>query len=164
MKSGSLMRGVSMNFVAFPSGFFYFFVYQGFKWRFSDLSKLTHPSLCHLLAASLAETVSIIIRNPFEVVKQQIQVGLDSKPRLAFAHIYKHRGISGFYAGFWSYVMRETPASAITMATYELMRSFTMRSGKRAKDIGFIENARNGAIAGGVGRFHSISFFSDESY
>jgi hypothetical protein len=47
-------------------------------------------------------------------------------------------------------VLREAPFSAILMATYEFMKVFTLRNGGQEKDMSYLENAMNGAVAGSV--------------
>lgn len=53
------------------------------------------------------------MRNPFEVVKQQMQVGMHSSTRSAVATIMKVDGLRGFYAGYGATVIREAPFDAI---------------------------------------------------
>jgi len=51
------------------------------------------------MAAGLADVAVVAVRNPFEVVKQQMQAGMHSSTVGAFKHIVKHQGVSGLYAG-----------------------------------------------------------------
>ena len=81
-----LTKGVSTNFIAFPTGFIYFAVYDSLKHYLEAISpKQSHHTMAHLLAGAFAEVSSIIIRNPFEVVKQQMQVSQESKLFQTFA-------------------------------------------------------------------------------
>ena len=58
----------------------------------------------------------------------------------------------GFYAGFWSFVLRETPYAAIQMPVYELMKRYTLRVGRKTEsEMTWLESSRNGAISGIVG-------------
>ena len=144
-----LTKGISTNFIAFPTGFIYFAVYDSLKHYLEALSpKQSHHTMAHLLAGTVAEVSSIIIRNPFEVVKQQMQVSQESKLFQTFAQIYKTRGFIGYYAGFQSYVIREAPFSAIQMPVYELLRRYTLSGGKSYENLSLFENARNGALSG----------------
>lgn len=94
----------------------------------------------------------LLLRTPFEVVKQQMQLGLDHRLRDAFANIYKLRGFRGFYAGYSSLLLREIPYSAIQMPTYEWMKRFTKRhKSDNSKGFTWWENARNGIVAGSTG-------------
>lgn len=100
-----------------------------------------------------------MIRNPLEVVKQQIQVGLDGRVSDALKHIYSSRGFfgtfdsTGYYAGFWSFVWREVPFSAIQMPFYELLRSWSLGRTRKEYELTFSENAKNGAVSGVIGIF-----------
>lgn len=140
-----------MNFMSFPAGCMYFMVYEYFKFHMEKkISYHFHPSFCHFLGGCLGELSSILLRNPFEVVKQQMQMGLDTSVTQTFKNIYSRRGFRGFYVGFWTFVFREAPFSAILMATYEVMKVWTLRGIREEKDMTFLENALNGAVAGSV--------------
>ena len=90
-------------------------------------------------------------RNPFEVIKQQMQVGHKGNIRESLRLIYSTRGVRGYYVGFWSFVWRETPFSAIQMPVYEMLKSYCLGKSRCAADLTFSENAQNGAISGMVG-------------
>ena len=67
-----------------------------------------------MLAAAIGECSQALIRNPSEVVKQNLQIGKHSgSMKTAILEIYKYQGIKGFYAGYGSLIMREIPFSAI---------------------------------------------------
>lgn len=80
-----------------------------------------------------------------------MQVGYQSSVREALKNIYRTRGFRGCYAGFWSFVWRETPFSAIQMPVYELLKRWCLGKNRTAHDLTFGENAKNGAISGIVG-------------
>ena len=153
-----LFRGNSLNLAALPSGFVYFAVYDSIKLYLGGFfDRFAHSSVCHFFAGSCAEVASIVIRNPFEVVKQQMQVGLDSRVRATFAHILATKGARGtlrspgFYAGFASFVLREVPFSAIQMPAYELLKRWTLRRRGREQGPTFADSAANGALSGALG-------------
>lgn len=167
-----LFRGVSTNLGSLPFGFIFFSVYDGGNYLLTPyFKKYEAESACHFLTGTLAEASGILFRNPLEVVKQQMQCGLDVKVLQTVKNIYRGRGIGGrksfkkgFYAGFWSFIMRETPFSAIQMPVYELMKKFTLRDRKRKdSEMTFFENARNGGFSGMVGSVISYlaSFFTN---
>ena len=98
----SLFAGIYTNVAAFPSGFIYFIVYETLKGKTERIFKEnSHVFVSHLLAGSMAEVASILVRypsltrNPFEVIKQQMQIGLDGKMSDVLRHIYRTRGIRG---------------------------------------------------------------------
>lgn len=81
-----------------------------------------------------------------------MQVGHESGVRKSLRQIYSTRGFKGYYAGFWSFVWRETPFSAIQMPVYELLKSYCLGKTRCAADLTFVENGKNGAISGMVGK------------
>ncbi|CAD8076664.1 unnamed protein product [Paramecium sonneborni] len=122
--------------VSFPSAFLFFSTY--------DTAKKNGCS--HIVAASLGEFAVDFFRNPFEVIKNQMQVGLDSNIRNTIKSIYKIQGLQGFYAGFSTFIMREIPFSAIQFPLYEKMKS-------QFGNDGIEDHALNGAVAGGTAAF-----------
>jgi solute carrier family 25 S-adenosylmethionine transporter 26 len=102
------------------------------------------------------------VRNPFEVVKQQMQAGLHASTRDAVRTILRVEGWRGFFAGYGSTVAREIPFDAIEFALYEKLKATwkehkQMRAAPAADgsapapvDLVFGENAACGSVAGGV--------------
>lgn len=75
-----------------------------------------------MIAAALAESTQALIRNPFEVVKQNLQLGNYKNNIEASIDIFKHRGIRGFYSGYFSLILREIPFSMIQLPFYEVLK------------------------------------------
>jgi len=75
-----------------------------------------------MLAASLAEVTQALIRNPFEVVKQNMQVGHFTSVSQSLGNIWRQKGFAGFYQGYFSLIMREIPFSAIQLPLYERLK------------------------------------------
>ncbi|CAD8142893.1 unnamed protein product [Paramecium octaurelia] len=122
--------------VSFPSAFLFFSTY--------DTAKKNGCS--HIVAAGLGEFAVDFFRNPFEVVKNQMQVGLDPNIRNTIRSIYQIQGFRGFYAGFPTFIMREIPFSAIQFPLYEKMKT-------HFGNDGVVDHALNGAVAGGTAAF-----------
>lgn len=76
----------------------------------------------HMLSASVAEVAVCAVRNPFEVVKQQLQTGYHKGTIAAVKNIVRIDGIRGLFAGYWSTVLREIPFDAIEFALYEFLK------------------------------------------
>ena len=84
----------------------------------------------HMICAALADVAVCAVRNPFEVVKQQMQVGIHTSTVGAVKEIARVEGLRGFYAGYWSTVLREMPFDALQFALYEaLKRKWRERKG-----------------------------------
>ena len=67
----------------------------------------------HVFASAAAETCQALVRCPFEVVKQNMQIGRYSTTREAVRDIYASKGMKGFYSGIQSFLMRDIPFSMI---------------------------------------------------
>ena len=75
------------------------------------------------MASSIAETAQALVRCPFEVVKQNMQIGKYENTYAAVVDIWSTKGIrKGFYAGFGSFVLRDIPFSAIQFPLYEVLK------------------------------------------
>lgn len=110
----------------------------------------------HVLASSVAEFSQALVRCPFEVVKQNMQIGAFESNVQAVKHIYAQLGLRrGFYAGFGSFVMRDIPFSAIQFPLYEALRLAEIRvlAQRQSQEAQTVElpavlNSVNGSIAG----------------
>lgn len=67
-------------------------------------------------------------RNPFEVIKQQMQAGLYASPYATFQSIRRTQGYRGLYAGFLPTLMREIPFDGIQFVLWEKLK--TLQSAK----------------------------------
>lgn len=102
--------------------------------------------LAHAGSAGLADVAVCAVRNPFEVVKQQMQLGLHADTRSALRTILAVDGVRGLYAGYGSTVLREIPFDAIEFGLYEAMKGrLRRRKGAEA------EEARRDAAAAAAG-------------
>lgn len=70
-------------------------------------------------AAAAADVCVCAVRNPFEVVKQQMQVGMHKSGMEAVRSIVRAEGVGGLFAGYISTVSREIPFDALEFAMYE---------------------------------------------
>ncbi|ORM41298.1 Replication factor C subunit 2 [Babesia sp. Xinjiang] len=93
-----------------------------------DVSSLPLPVI-HLLGSSCGQFCSLLIRNPFEVIKQQMQAGLYPTSYSTFLSIRRSQGYKGLYAGFFPTLMREVPFDGIQFVLWEQLK--TMESTKR---------------------------------
>lgn len=132
-----------------------------------------------MLGAAAAETMGNIVRcakllinyvkfdekrNPFEVVKQQMQVGWNTtflstardianlggvKGRV-FRFFFEGRlyDLQGFYAGYFSLILREIPFSCIQFPIYEYMKK---KAFQKHKTIDVWNSAWNGFVSASIG-------------
>jgi solute carrier family 25 (mitochondrial S-adenosylmethionine transporter), member 26 len=119
-------------------------------------SNLSLP-IQHFFAASIAEASQAIVRNPFEVIKQNQQIGKYNTILEAISHIYSKKGISGFYSGYFSLVGREIPFSGLQFPLYEWFKRLQIsylakRKNCRESEVqmNFWNNSLNGCLAGSI--------------
>lgn len=149
-----------------PSGAAFYGIYEFTKDVLSDHNQRTSNDemklplpVIHFMGSSLGQLCSLIIRNPFEVIKQQMQAGLHPTPYATFLSIRTTQGMRGLYAGFLPTLMREIPFDGIQFVLWEKLK--TLQS---AKDLshyisdkanisenmgGVIVSALCGSFAGG---------------
>ena len=88
------------------------------------------------MASSMAETAQALVRCPFEVVKQNMQIGKYKSTLAAVQDIWMTKGlIKGFYAGFGSFVLRDIPFSAIQFPLYEVLKITQIRLYAKSKQL-----------------------------
>ena len=134
-------------------------------WTTYEVMKLSMPTqlslpLQHFLAASVAESTQALIRNPFEVIKQNQQIGKYHTIFEAVGDIFRKSGIRGFYKGYLSLIGREIPFSGLQFPLYEWFKRIQIRRlarkqkiNEREVKLAFIHNAINGSLAGSIAGF-----------
>ncbi|TFK52171.1 S-adenosylmethionine transporter [Heliocybe sulcata] len=121
-----------------------------------DTLKQTLPiqgPMNHLLSASVGEVAACLIRVPTEVIKTRVQTStygaLASSSLSAARLVWRNEGMSGFYRGFGSTIMREIPFTSLQFPLYEFLKHQLSRALDR-KPLPAYEAAICGSIAGGV--------------
>lgn len=152
-----LYKGLGGNLVGvIPSCAVFFAVYEPAKrhllpTRDADTVR-AHTVSAHLAAAALAGLASSLIRVPTEVVKTRMQTGQFTSASDALWHISRREGVlTGLFAGFGSFLLRDLPFDAIEFASYEQMKlTWTSIFGKGGKhsEIKQHESAAIGSVAG----------------
>lgn len=102
-----------------------------------------------MLSAIVGEASQVLVRNPFELVKQNMQLGKYSSVKQAIQDIYKSNGFSGLYRGYFVTVLREIPFGLIQYPLYE----FCKRKLKKGQELALKDIMKAGAIAGGISAF-----------
>ena len=109
--------------VSFPYSFSFFYTYETIR----GMTKKTH--LDNALASVCAEIVGNLVRNPFEVIKQQMMVGRSDKILSSFSEIIKHKGVKGLYIGLKPTLARDILFSAIQLPIFEWIREELTKKG-----------------------------------
>ena len=71
------------------------------------------------------------MKNPLEVVKQQMQAGRESTSLSAFRNIYKYKGMKGYYIGYAPTLLRDILFAATQMPLYEYLKPIIAKPTKR---------------------------------
>jgi len=107
----------------------------------------------HMAAASVGEVAACLIRVPTEIVKSRAQTsshGLSSRSSITAArYIIANDGLSGFYRGFGSTIVREIPFTSIQFPLYEYFKVRAARYLGRDQ-LPAHEAAVCGSVAGGI--------------
>lgn len=75
-----------------------------------------------MIASFCGDSFVCSIRNPFEVVKQQMQLGLHKTTLDAVRTIAAVDGVKGFYAGALPTLARDLPFGACQFLMYEALK------------------------------------------
>ncbi|MES1909681.1 MAG: hypothetical protein MHM6MM_002382 [Cercozoa sp. M6MM] len=114
----------------------------------TQLSEGTRQALAPVVAAVAGDLVACSVRVPFEVVKQQMQVGLHTDTRTAVLSIMRAQGPRGFFAGLGSTVVREIPFDVIEFSLWEAAkRQWFAHYQESALPY---QSALMGAVSGGI--------------
>ena len=124
----SKYKGLASAMAAsFPCAATFWLSYEYSKFAMRNLMPNQNIHIQHLIASSIAEVCQAVVRCPFEVVKQNMQIGAFTTTGQAIRHIYSEKGVQrGFYAGFTSFVLRDIPFSAIQFPLYELLKMISL--------------------------------------
>ena len=90
---------------SFPCAATFWTTYELAKHFFSQYDDSLSKPVQHFLSASVAESIQALVRNPFEIIKQNQQIGIYESMTQAFTHIVKEKGFRGLYTGYGSLVM-----------------------------------------------------------
>eukprot|EP00004_Rigifila_ramosa_P014571 TRINITY_DN3325_c0_g1_i4.p2 TRINITY_DN3325_c0_g1~~TRINITY_DN3325_c0_g1_i4.p2 ORF type:complete len:193 (-),score=36.10 TRINITY_DN3325_c0_g1_i4:8-586(-) len=98
---------------------------------------------------------SSLVRVPFEVVKQRMQVGVAASTADAVKMIWRNEGLRGYWTGLTSTILREMPFDAIEFLLYERGKSYLLARQPKPSDgspsqLPPIQGAAIGSLAGGV--------------
>ncbi|KAF8819545.1 mitochondrial carrier superfamily protein [Cardiosporidium cionae] len=149
----SLYAGINSTMLgSFPSAAAFFCSYEAAKVHLSQnySHQLSLPCI-HVASASIAELCACAIRVPFEVVKQQMQVGLHATLRDTTRAIYAQQGLRGFFIGYGSTVAREIPFDGLEFALWEQFKAlYAENSNSPPSLLSPFVSACCGSIAGGI--------------
>lgn len=121
----SLWRGMtSMVMGAGPAHAVYFGVFEAVKSKLGG-NDGHHPWVSAVAGAS-ATISSDALMNPFDVIKQRMQVNTTRYPTMAscMSSIYRNEGISAFYVSYPTTLIMNIPFAAVNFTVYDSMSKF----------------------------------------
>lgn len=98
-----------------------------------------------ILSSALGEASACLFRNPFELVKQNLQVNNFNNLRDAVRNIYISKGFMGFFRGYTITLMRDIPFGLIQFPIYEAIKRKMNK-----KSLTILDSSFAGAIAGTI--------------
>ncbi|CEG65622.1 hypothetical protein RMATCC62417_02369 [Rhizopus microsporus] len=150
--SRNLWRGVNSVVVgAGPAHALHFGTYEACKDFFGGNAEGHHP-LMTAAAGACATLVHDAFMNPFDVVKQRMQLG-DSvfmSVRDCARHVYAKEGLKAFYISLPTTLTMSIPFQSIQFSTYEYFRKALNPSGQYDPKTHAIAGCLAGAIASSI--------------
>lgn len=152
LKSGGFTRLYSgltpLLLGSMPSSAVFFISYETVRNEIGIERRTGHNVAINMLAASIGEINSCLVRVPCELLKQKGQTNV-STPLSLLKHILRQHGIIGMYRGYSATVMREIPFSLVQFPLWEAIKSY-FRERHERDYITPLESICSGATAGGV--------------
>lgn len=122
--SRRLWRGVaSVILGAGPAHAVYFGTYELAK-EMAGGNAGTYSFSATAGAGALATVASDALMNPFDVVKQRMQVSGSQFDNVAqcFRHVYRHEGLAAFYVSYPTTLTMTVPFTAVQFSCYEFFK------------------------------------------
>ncbi|EPT30403.1 mitochondrial carrier superfamily protein [Toxoplasma gondii ME49] len=111
---------------AFPSSALFFVTYEGSKQLLAqqEVGRQLSPAVTYGLCSTLAEFASCCVRTPFEMLKQQMQLGMHATTTRAIHAIWQRDGWRGFFVGFNATIVRDLPFVGVEMGLWEYLKKY----------------------------------------
>lgn len=138
-------------FQAVPSTTIYMYGYESIKSILNNSESFQNYRVFSSgVAASAARIINVSIMCPIELMKTMQAGGLKMPMNEIAKMIYKESGLRGFYRGWSSTVLRDTPYSGIYWLTFEFFRPYYSRflSSSSTSSNTNMNNFLSGASAG----------------
>ncbi|KAI8627561.1 mitochondrial RNA-splicing protein MRS3 [Xylariaceae sp. FL1651] len=145
-----LWRGMSSVVVgAGPAHAVYFATYEAVKHLMGGNKLGTHHPLAAATSGACATVASDALMNPFDVIKQRMQIKNSSKMYRSMTdcarYVYRTEGLSAFYISYPTTLSMTVPFTALQFLAYESL-STTMNPTKTYDPV---THCTAGAVAGG---------------
>lgn len=148
----ALWRGVSSVILgAGPAHAVHFGTYEFVK-DFAGGRAGGHQPLTTAMAGAAATVASDALMNPFDVIKQRMQVH-QSEFRSVFTAmrvVYRNEGLAAFYVSYPTTLMMSVPFTAAQFTVYEQVKRLLNPRGEYSPSSHVIAGALAGGVAAGV--------------
>lgn len=146
----SLWRGMSSVIVgAGPAHAVYFATYEAVKHVMGGNKAGVHHPLAAATSGACATIASDALMNPFDVIKQRMQIHNSSKMYRSMLdcakYVYRNEGLAAFYVSYPTTLSMTVPFTALQFLAYESI-STTMNPTKKYDPV---THCLAGAVAGG---------------
>ena len=139
----TVYKGLSASLAAsFPCAATFWGFYMYSKKRMMDRG--VKRIYAEPVAAVVGSFSCCVIRNPFERIKQIMQVSEKTSGREVLREVVKNQGVRGLYKGFSALCIRELPFDTIQMLLFQVLTYADF------VDLGQFNYFCNGGIAGGI--------------
>lgn len=143
----SLWRGTSSVILgAGPAHAVYFGTYEYVKKQLVNEADNSHQPLRIAVAGSAATVVSEALMNPFDVIKQRMQLQTGSSFLGTIGRIYQKEGFKAFYYSYPTTITMTIPFTALNFVVYESSAKILNPSGEHDP----LKHCIAGGLAGGV--------------
>ncbi|PFH36420.1 carrier superfamily protein [Besnoitia besnoiti] len=137
----------------FPSSALFFVTYEGSKQFLAkqEAGQRLSPALTYVVCSTVAEFASCCVRTPFEMLKQQMQLGMHLTTTGAIQAIWRRDGWQGFFVGFNATIVRDLPFVGVEMALWEYLKKYfcSMPGVSDSAALTSISSGLAGLLAGG---------------
>ncbi|KAI0989508.1 hypothetical protein GJ496_001248 [Pomphorhynchus laevis] len=150
----NIYRGIlPVLIVSVPSSSVFFTIYSQIQQQ-NFISNKSRSAVSNVLGTIIsacgAECVTCIIRVPFEITKQRMQVNRHSMQSVV-AQIMRKNGPFGFYSGFIATLAREIPFAVIQYPLWEAFKKILLNKSELIS--GNFISAVSGLFAGSIAGF-----------
>lgn len=153
-KSAGFFRGLTLPLITYgPVTSMGFGVYGNTLKFLQENNQIINSSVVNMfLAGSFSGFILTPIKNPFEVIRIQLQTNCKSEikgPQKCIEEIYKKKGVRGFYSGLGALTLRDSVSFGIYFCVFDFFRSKGLQFGGNS----FFVDLLSGGVAGSISWF-----------
>ncbi|CRH02833.1 mitochondrial carrier protein, putative [Plasmodium relictum] len=138
-----------------PASAFFYCFYELSKKLLTEYNEHINKSHLYLISTSAAEITSCIVRLPFEVVKQKMQISSNNSMMNIIYDISKKEGLGKYlFKSYLIMIVREIPFDCIQFFLWETFKEKAKKDfGKFSDKYPTVMSSMCGGLAGGIAGF-----------